>query len=73
MRLGGRKPFVVNVNVKNPGALFVVLSRAKSVGVEGMDPDFAFQENVLLNDDRLRAVNTPNTRARVVEWKGYVS
>jgi len=43
---------------KNPGALFVVLSRAKSAGGEGIDPDFAFHEDVLINDDRLRPVDT---------------
>jgi len=54
---------------KNPGALFVALSRAKSAGGEGVDPDFAFHEDVLLNDDRLRPVNTPTTRARAVEME----
>ena len=54
---------------KNPGALFVALSRAKSAGGEGMDPDFAFHEDVLLNDDRLKPVNTPTTRARAVEME----
>ena len=37
---------------KNPGALFVALSRAKSACGEGRDPDFAFHEDVLINDDR---------------------
>ena len=46
----------------------MALSRAKSAGGEGMDPDFAFHEDVLLNDDtRLKPVNTPTTRARAVE------
>ena len=34
-----------------------------------MDPDFAFHEDVLLNDDRLRPVKTPTTRARAVEME----
>ena len=54
---------------KNPGALFVALSRAKSAGGEGIDPDFAFHEDVLINDDRLRPVDTPTTRARAVEME----
>ena len=58
-----------NFEAKNPGALFVALSRAKSAGGEGMDPDFAFHEEVLLNDDRLKPVNTPTTRARAVEME----
>ena len=33
---------------RNPGALFVALSRAKSAGGEGRDPDFAFHEDVLI-------------------------
>ena len=56
-----------NFEAKNPGALFVALSRAKSAGGEGMDPDFAFHEEVLLNDDRFKPVNTPTTCARAVE------
>ena len=51
---------------KNPGALFVVLSRAKSAGGEDVDPDFAFHEDVLINDDRFKPVDTPTTRARAV-------
>ncbi|KAL9961691.1 hypothetical protein ACROYT_G030685 [Oculina patagonica] len=47
---------------KNPGALFEELSRAKSAGGEGVDPDFAFHGDVLLNDGRLKPVNTPTTR-----------
>ena len=42
---------------KNPGTLFVALSRAKSASGRGSDPDFAFHEDVLLNDDRLKLVN----------------
>ena len=54
---------------KNPGALFVALSRAKSAGGEDTDPDFAFHEDVLINDDRFKPVNTPTTRARAVEME----
>ena len=52
---------------KNPGALFVALSRAKSAGGEGVDPEFAFHEDVLINEDRLKPVDTPTARARSVE------
>ena len=52
---------------RNPGALFVALSRAKSAVGEGRDPDFAFHEDVLINTDRFRPVDTPTTRARAVE------
>jgi len=62
-------PVKHDFEAKNPGALFVALSRAKSAGGEGMDPDFAFHEDVLLNVDRLRPVNTPTTRARAVEME----
>ncbi|XP_073231632.1 uncharacterized protein [Porites lutea] len=41
--------------------------RAKSAGGEGRDPDFAFHEDVLINNDRFRPVDTPTTRARAVE------
>ncbi|XP_068720423.1 ATP-dependent DNA helicase PIF6-like [Montipora capricornis] len=54
---------------KNPGALFVALSRAKSAGGEGRDPDFAFHEDVLINDDRFKPVKTPTTWARAVEME----
>ena len=49
---------------KNPSTLFVALSRAKSASGRGSDPDFAFHEDVLLNDYRLKLVNTPTTHAR---------
>ena len=55
---------------KNPGTLFVALSRAKSASGRGSDPDFAFHEDVLLNDDRLKLVNTPTTQARQREMQG---
>ena len=54
---------------KNPGALFVALSRAKSAGGEGRDHYFAFNEVVLINEDRFSPVNTPTTRARAVEME----
>ena len=53
---------------KNPGALFVALSRAKTAGDDNTDPDFAWHPDVLLNADRIRhTVNTPTTRARSSE------
>ena len=52
---------------RNPGALFVALSRSKSAGGEGRDPDFAFHEDVLINNYRFRPVDTATTRARAVE------
>ena len=45
----------------------MALLRAKSAGGEGRDPDFAFHEDVLINNDRFRPVDTPTTRARAVE------
>ena len=48
----------------------MALSRAKSASGRGSDPDFAFHEDVLLNDDRLKLVNTPTTQARQREMKG---
>ena len=45
-------------------------SRAKSASGRGSDPDFAFHEDVLLNDDRLKLVNTPTTQARQREMQG---
>jgi len=56
---------------KNPGALFAALSRAKSARREDVVRDFAFHEDVLLNDDRFRPVNTPTTRAGAVEMKRH--
>ena len=54
------------VEARNPRALFVALPRAKSAGGEERDPDFAFHEDVLINNDRFRPVDTPTTRARAV-------
>ena len=48
----------------------MALSRAKSASGRGSDPDFAFHEDVLLNDDRLKLVNTPTTQARQTEMQG---
>ena len=48
----------------------MALSRAKSASGRGSDPDFAFHEDVLLNDDRLNLVNTPTTLARQTEMQG---
>ena len=48
----------------------MALSRAKSASGRGSDPDFAFHEDVLLNDDRLKLVNTPTTQARQREMQG---
>ena len=66
MTLTGKYEFESN----NPGTLFVALSRAKSASGRGSDPDFAFHEDVLLNDDRLKLVNTPTTQARQTEMQG---
>ena len=38
---------------RNPGALYVALSRAKCSGAGGRDPDFAWNSNVRVNEDRL--------------------
>ena len=45
---------------KNPSTLFVALSRAKSASRRGSDPDFAFHEDVLLNDEILKLIKTPH-------------
>ena len=53
---------------RNPGALFVALSRAKSAGDSTSDPDFAWHPNLILNADRICHVpNTPTIRARKQE------
>ena len=52
---------------RNPGALFVALSGAKSAGGEVRDPDFVFHEDILINNDRFRPVDTPTTGARAME------
>jgi hypothetical protein len=38
---------------RNPGALFVALSRAHSAGNNISPPDFAWHSSVLVNEDRL--------------------
>ena len=48
----------------------MALSRAKSASGRGSDPDFAFHKDVLLNNDRLKLVNTPTTQAGQTEMKG---
>lgn len=64
------KPGTKSFESRNPGALYVALSRAKSAGTNSQDPDFAWGPNVLLNEDRLtHKVNTPLTRARADEVK----
>jgi hypothetical protein len=53
---------------RNPGALFVALSRAKTAGHQGTDPDFAWHPHVLVNEDRLcHIVRTATTSARTLE------
>ena len=50
---------------RNPGALFVALSRAKTAGGPGQYPDFAWHPDVLVNEDRLcHRADTPTTKAR---------
>ena len=50
---------------RNPGALYVALSRAKCSGSGGRDPDFAWNSNVRVNEDRLcHEVTTPTSIAR---------
>jgi hypothetical protein len=55
---------------RNPGILYVSLSRAKSAGSDTNLPDFAFYSQVLLNDDRVcYTPKTPLTKARNNEIK----
>ena len=55
---------------KSPGSLFVALSRAKTAGGPGKDPDFAWHPSVLVNEDRIcHVVRTPTTFARTTEMK----
>ena len=55
---------------RTPGALYVALSRAKSAGGIGENPEFAFHGDILLNPDRVcHVVNTPTVRARSKEIK----
>ena len=53
---------------RNPGALYVALSRAKTAGSDSDLPDFAWHPNVLINADRIcHIVNTALARARNME------
>ena len=53
---------------RNPGALFVALSRARSAGGPFKNPDFACHPRTLVNEDRLCfVVNTNTSRARTKE------
>lgn len=53
---------------RNPGALFVALSKAKSTGRDNSDPDFAWHPSILINEDRVcHKVSTPTTLAREQE------
>ena len=55
---------------RNPGALFVALSRAKCAGNETTDPDFAWHPDILVNEDRLCfVVNTQSMKLRNNEMK----
>ena len=61
-------PGTTSFESRNPGALFVALSRAKTAGDDNADPDFAWHQNVILNEDRLcHKVQTPTTAARCTE------
>ena len=53
---------------RNPGVLYVSLSRAKSAGSTNCPPDFAINKNTLLNEDRVCfKPNTALTKARDLE------
>lgn len=55
---------------RNPGALFVALSRAKSAGNDFVDPDFAWHSSVLVNEDRLcHVVKSATVEARTKEME----
>ena len=50
---------------RNPGAMYVALSRAKCSGIGGRDPDFAWYESAIVNEDRLcHKVYTSTSKAR---------
>ena len=67
---------------RNPGALFVALSRAKSAGGPNFLPDFVWHPSVLVYTDRLcHVVRTKKTIARSAEifrisqlavYKGFI-
>ena len=55
---------------RNPGALFVAISRAKFAGKNNTDPDFAWHPSFLANADRIcHKVHTTTTIAREKEIK----
>jgi hypothetical protein len=55
---------------RNPCALFVALSRAKSAGNYFVDPDFAWHSSVLVNEDRLcHVVKSATVEARTKEME----
>ena len=55
---------------RNPGALYVALSRATSAGNDTTAPDFGFHPSILLNQDRVcHNPNTRLTRSRNAEIK----
>lgn len=61
-------PGIKAFEARNPGALFVALSRARSAGGNGEDPDFAWNPHVLVNEDTLcQVVNTANMARRSSE------
>ena len=63
-------PGARSFEARNPGVLYVSLSRAKSAGSLDSPPDFAFHSHVLLNEDRVcYRPNTPLTKARDIEIK----
>ena len=53
---------------RNPGALFVALSRHKYSGNDTYDPDFAWHPSILVNENRMcHKVCTATTKARSFE------
>jgi hypothetical protein len=77
MTIGKGEPYsyiIINPGIRsfesrNPGALFVALSRAKSAGNIVAPTDFAWHSSALVNDDRLcHKVNTPTVLARTQEF-----
>ena len=49
----------------NPGALYVCVSRAKTAGNDEIPPDFAWNKNILVTEDRLcHQVNSYSKKAR---------
>jgi hypothetical protein len=53
---------------RNPGVMYVSISRATTAGSDSQLPDFAFHPHVLLNQDRVcHRPNTPLLRARNLE------